>query len=151
MVSLAEGNEPFIYVGDMRLSETSQQILEKTTRESKPRSKCVWVQKAKRNESFICVGAVWLSETNALCSWVHEAKERRYILFWVFTHQYIYFRQKMDVFALGIKQQIMNCPTHFIVLFSNLDKSRYCFEYKHTCVKEKLVHSKILIQPRIFF
>ena len=57
----------------------------------------------------------------------------------------------MDVFALGIKQQIMNCPTHFIVLFSNLDKSRACFEYKHACVKEKLVHSKILIRPRIFF
>ena len=92
MVSLAEGNKPFIYVGDMRLSETSQQILEKTTRESKPRSKCVWVQKAKGNESYICVGAMRLSETYALCSWVHEAKERRYILFWVFTHQYIYFR-----------------------------------------------------------
>ena len=44
----------------------------------------------------------------------------------------------MDVFALGIKQQIMNCPTHFIVLFSNLDKSRYYFEYKHACVKEKI-------------
>ena len=31
-----------------------------------------------------------------------------------------YFRQKWIVSALGIKQQIANCPSHFIVFISNI-------------------------------
>ena len=46
----------YVYIsGAVRWSKTSSnKIGETRLRESKPRSKCVWVHKARGNESYIC-------------------------------------------------------------------------------------------------
>ena len=43
-------------------------------RESKPRSKFVWVHKAKGNESYMYVGVVRLSETSPNKFWRNQAE-----------------------------------------------------------------------------
>ena len=43
-------------------------------RETNPRSKCVWVQKAKGNESYIYVGAMRLSKTSPIKCWRSQAR-----------------------------------------------------------------------------
>ena len=60
----SRGTNP-VYVEDVRFSETSPiKFVGIRPRESKPRSKCVWLPKAKGNESYIYmyVGAVRLSK-----------------------------------------------------------------------------------------
>ena len=62
-----ESKPIYIYVGAARLGETSPiNFREIRPRESKPRSKNVWVRKAKGNESFIYVGFVKLSKTSPM-------------------------------------------------------------------------------------
>ena len=53
-----------VYVEDVRFSETSPiKFVGIRPRESKPRSKCVWLPKAKEiNPIYMYVGAVRLSE-----------------------------------------------------------------------------------------
>ena len=59
----------------VRLSETSPiKFVRIRPRESKPRSKFVWVQKAKGNESYMYVGAVRLSETSPNKFWRNQAE-----------------------------------------------------------------------------
>ena len=60
-----------VYVEDVRFSETSPiKFVGIRPRESKPRSKCVWLPKAKGNESYIYV--CWCLEA--------ERKEPQYFL-----------------------------------------------------------------------
>jgi len=60
-----------VYVEDVRFSETSPiKFVGIRPRESKPRSKCVWLPKAKGNESYIYV--CWCREA--------ERKEPQYFL-----------------------------------------------------------------------
>ena len=52
-----EGNEFYISIGAMKLRETNPAIFrEVRPRERKPRSKFVWVHKAKGNEAHISFG-----------------------------------------------------------------------------------------------
>ena len=60
-----------VYVEDVRFSETSPiKFVGIRPRESKPRSKCVWLPKAKGNEFYIYV--CWCREA--------ERKEPQYFL-----------------------------------------------------------------------
>jgi len=83
--------------------------------------------------------------------WAHKAKERRYILFWVCTHQYIHFIENGLVSSWNLKTNNELSHSLYCFYFSNLDKSLNCFEYNHRSVKGKWFHSKILIGRRIFF
>ena len=86
-----------------------------------------------------------------LRSWAHKAKERRYILFWVCTHQYIHFIENGLVSSWNLKTNNELSHSLYCFYFSNLDKSLNFFEYNHRSVKGKWFHQKILIGRRIFF
>ena len=71
--------------------------------------------------------------------WAHKAKERRYILFWVCTHQYIHFIENGLVSSWNLKTNNELSHSLYCFYFSNLDKSLNCFEYKHRSVERKMV------------
>ena len=64
-----------MYIGAARLCEMrSIKFGETRLRESKPRSKCVWAQKVKRNESYLYADAVRLSKTSPNKFWRNQAE-----------------------------------------------------------------------------